>query len=168
MTEVAKQVPNLDAVLMQAWLRCCVGIAPPCEQTNRLSRLVLRLKEPNDLVLGTMEQSGDKATHDSHAMCFFTSVAEANNILSDIGDTAGAAKLRQKLQLYLKDFAVTVRTALKGQTVGGPMLRNVYNLCGHLFKHCAVLLYIKVSEAEKDISQLGIPLSAIRKAIRAW
>lgn len=131
-------------------------------------RLVLRLKEPNDLVLGTMEQSGDKATHDSHAMCFFTSVAEANNILSDIGDTAGAAKLRQKLQLYLKDFAVTVRTALKGQTVGGPMLRNVYNLCGHLFKHCAVLLYIKVSEAEKDISQLGIPLSAIRKAIRAW
>ncbi|KAG0436808.1 hypothetical protein HPB47_017748 [Ixodes persulcatus] len=141
--DLARRIPNLETRLVQSWLRCCVAIVPPCDQMTRLSGMVLELKELNQLLLGTLTPPDGGESHDVFVIRLFTSVAEASDILSDVGDTAGTTRLQQTLALYLQDFVVTVAGVLKSSSATSAALQNVYTICGQLFKHCSTLLYTK-------------------------
>ncbi|CAN8017827.1 unnamed protein product [Ixodes persulcatus] len=141
--DLARRIPNLETRLVQSWLRCCVAIVPPCDQMTRLSGMVLELKELNQLLLGTLTPPDGNESHDVFVTRLFTSVAEASDILSDVGDTAGTTRLQQTLALYLQDFVVTVAGVLKSSSATSAALQNVYTICGQLFKHCSTLLYTK-------------------------
>ncbi|CAN7988947.1 unnamed protein product [Ixodes hexagonus] len=141
--ELARRIPNLETRLVQSWLRCCVAIVPPCDQMTKLSGVVLELKELNQLLLGTLQRPDSGEGHDVFATRLFASLAEANDILSDVGDTSGTIRLQQSLALYLQDFVVTVAAVLKSASPTSAALQNVYKICGQLFKHCSTLLYSK-------------------------
>ncbi|KAH7946759.1 hypothetical protein HPB52_004176 [Rhipicephalus sanguineus] len=138
-SELESRVANSDARLVQAWLRCCVGVEPPNSEMTRLSRIVLGRKEfanYNSLV-GTVVPSDEVTAHDDLAVHFLDCLAQYADIVCAMDGISSLAQLRQSVACYLKDF-VAVATAQLRNTAAAAATRdslgNVYHLCGQLFR----------------------------------
>ncbi|XP_065300155.2 protein MMS22-like isoform X1 [Dermacentor albipictus] len=147
-SELEARVTNSDARLVQAWLRCCVGVEPPNSEMTRLSRIVLGRKEfanYNSLV-GTVVPSDEVTAHDDLVVYFLDCLAQYADIVSAMDGISSLAQLRQSLAGYLRDFVAVATAQLRNSvaaTATRDSLGNVYHLCGQLFRLCAGLIYIR-------------------------
>ncbi|KAL1430364.1 hypothetical protein MTO96_015072 [Rhipicephalus appendiculatus] len=147
-SELESRVTNSEARLVQAWLRCCVGVEPPNSEMTRLSRIVLGRKEfanYNSLV-GTMVPSDEVTAHDDLAVHFFDCLAQYADIVCAMDGISSLAQLRQSVACYLKDFVAVATAQLRNAAASAATrdsLGNVYHLCGQLFRLCAGLIYTR-------------------------
>ncbi|KAL1470499.1 hypothetical protein MTO96_040386 [Rhipicephalus appendiculatus] len=147
-SELESCVTNSEARLVQAWLRCCVGVEPPNSEMTRLSRIVLGRKEfanYNSLV-GTVVPSDEVTAHDDLAVHFFDCLAQYADIVCAMDGISSLAQLRQSIACYLKDFVAVATAQLRNAAAAAATrdsLGNVYHLCGQLFRLCAGLIYTR-------------------------
>ncbi|KAK8780997.1 hypothetical protein V5799_017663 [Amblyomma americanum] len=147
-SELEARVTNSEVRLVQAWLRCCIGVEPPCSEMTRLSRIILGRKECarySDLVAAA-PPSDEVAAHDDLAVYFLDCLAQYADIVTAMNGVSSLAQLKQSVALYLRDF-VAVATAQLRNTAAAAATRsslgNVYHLCGQLFRLCADLIYTR-------------------------
>nr|XP_037280903.1 protein MMS22-like [Rhipicephalus microplus] len=146
--ELESRVTNSDARLVQAWLRCCVGVEPPNSEMTRLSRIVLGRREfaNYNSLAATIVPSDEVTAHDDLAVHFFDCLAQYADIVCAMDGISSLTQLRQSVAYYLKDF-VAVATAQSRNAAAAAATRdslgNVYLLCGQLFRLCAGLIYTR-------------------------
>ncbi|KAH7936487.1 hypothetical protein HPB49_000099 [Dermacentor silvarum] len=147
-SELEARVTNSDPRLVQAWLRCCIGVKPPNSEMTRLSRIVLGRKEfanYNSLV-GTMVPSDEVTAHDDLVVYFLDCLAQYADIVSAMDGISSLSQLRQSVACYLRDFVAVATAQLRNSAAAAATrdsLGNVYHLCGQLFRLCAGLIYTR-------------------------